>query len=273
MTDSPSKGFLMKFRKKKSKKSKKNADAATDSDGSNHSGANANSNAVGSTNTNADPALQTRRVIKATPPPPPPPSEEPVTPIRVNGKEVTGDQAPSSKLDSPIGVVPSSSAMVQNETLKEKTEQWRQDRLDASAAIRKEHKEREVMEHRRRSAGAGGAGVERSSFSSTDQDGEEKIEIPAALSVSSKFPEHKRKARSTEHDTGKKARSEDVADEKKDVDGAVVSSDTSAEKDEELSGKQGSAWKSKAAEWAKASAPGVIAAVAVIVVMKLFRKR
>lgn len=258
----------MKFRKKKSKKSKKNADAATDSDGSNHSGANSNS--IGSTNTNADPALQTRRVIKATPPPP---SEEPVTPIRVNGKEVTGDQAPSSKLDSPIGVVPSSSAMVQNEALKEKTEQWRQDRLDASAAIRKEHKEREVMEHRRRSAGAGGAGVERSSFSSTDQDGEEKIEIPAALSVSSKFPEHKRKARSTEHDTGKKPRSEDVADEKKGVDGAIVTSDTSAENDEEVSGKQGPAWKSKAAEWAKASAPGVIAAVAVIVVMKLFRKR
>ena len=141
--------------------------------------------------------LSNRRLVKAVVPP----TVQPVEEESVSTSNLTSDGEETS-----THFVPEHKA-VQNEVLKEKTEQWRKERLDATVAISKGKKEKEVLEHRRK-------------MSLTEQNedvqntGDEKVElepVPRILSVAPKYPEHKRKATSEEH-TGKKSRIKDEED-------------------------------------------------------------
>jgi len=186
----------------------------------------------------------TRRVVKATPPPEGKPIEITVTEPDLDS---SSDRILGASNANPL---PSA----QNEALKEKTAQWRQERLNASAATRKENREEEVMEHRLRTGSV--HSVEH------EKDGEqnkENMQVPASLSVSSKFPEHKRKARSDDHDAGKKARSESIEE-------AAIGRDKIGET-------ASSSWKLKATRLIKASAPAVIVALTAMVALKFLRQR
>jgi hypothetical protein len=159
--------------------------------------------------------LHTRRVIKATRPPSP--TTEMSSMVSSSDQE-TIDSSASSAGDRVqlrgINIVPS----VQDENLREKTEQWRNERLDASAATRKEKKEKEIMQHRlttnAKSAKKGEAGVDE------QRQEEEKREKIADMDVSDIFktrtlhPENKRKG-STEDHSGKKTKIEEEKEEDK----------------------------------------------------------
>jgi len=186
-----------------------------------------------------------RRVVKGTTPP----SSEATPQSEINVVTEKVEEALPEKDHVSTGNLLS----VQTEALREKTEQWRKDRIDATAAIRKENKEKEVMEHRRKAGG--GVGPENGEVDSKSV--AESEPVPAILSVESKFPEHKRKAAPDDH-SGKKIR-------------VSKSSDTSAIVEEE----SGDTPNKKFLGWIKII-PGVAAgvvAIAAVFAMRIFRKR
>ncbi len=196
--------------------------------------------------------LKTRRVVKATPPPAAP-ALSPVETDSASDLDSSSDRQRSRSIVTPI-------VSVQDEALAEKTQQWRQERLDASAAIRKEHKEKEIMEHRLRSKSSAeeepkSTSTSSNSYAEVQQREQNKENIPRALSVSAKFPEHKRKAGSDEdHEVGKKPRNEAL------------------ELDAERGG-GGESWRARAFTIVKASAPGIAVALVAILTFKLVRKK
>mmetsp|Transcript_9292 Transcript_9292/g.10785 ORF Transcript_9292/g.10785 Transcript_9292/m.10785 type:complete len:256 (+) Transcript_9292:13-780(+) len=219
-----------------------------------------NAGTITSTNP-VEPELVSRRVVKATPVP----ADANINPAVVPSENYNDDQdgMEGSGHGGDIAL-----RSVQDETLREKTEQWRQERLDASAAIRKENKEKEVLEHRHRES----SGVVSGSKSSESLNALPVVEVPAVLTVASEFPEHKRKIRTNNHhDGGKKSRVDDgsggggggvSASSGKETARAVV--DAEEEKD----------WKATAVDAIKRSAaPAAIVAVVAIVAMSLFRSK
>jgi len=185
-----------------------------------------------------------RRVVKGTTPP----SSDDTTPQSelTIGSDNSEETQPEKDHVS-TGNLPS----VQTEALREKTEQWRKERIDATAAIRKENKEKEVMEHRRK---VGGGFVSENGADSKSVTGSEPV--PAILTVQSKFPEHKRKATPDDH-SGKKIR-------------VSKSSDTSAA----VKKKSADTWRKILPGWVKIIAPAAaVAATAAILAMRMFRKR
>lgn len=188
-----------------------------------------------------------RRVVKGTTPP----SSDDTTPQSelIIGVSDNSEDAQPEKDHASTGNLPS----VQTEALREKTEQWRKERIDATAAIRKENKEKEVMEHRRKAGGGGGV-VSDNGADSKSAAGSEPV--PAILTVQSKFPEHKRKAASDDH-AGKKIRVSKSSDNP-----AVVKKESA------------DTWREKIPEWVKIIAPAAaVAATAAIIAMRMFRKR
>jgi len=183
--------------------------------------------------------LHGRRVVKATPP-----STDQTHVIEPNVESesvdideiVEKDYIANDKLPS-----------IQTEVLREKTEQWRKERIDATASIRKENKEKEVMEHRRKTGGV-------NENAKVDSKSLEVAEVPEILTVKSKFAEHKRKAAEPKDFTGKKSRVDEYP--------------TKGEQDSDKK-----SWRNTISGWVKFAAPTVVAATAVIVAMKMLRKR
>lgn len=235
--DSQNRSFFKSMKLRKSKSNRKNSTDSSDQ------------------TTTKKSILQTRRVVKATPPPP---SDGKIVPNPIEADPTDLD----SSSDREFGFVAASVVSVQNEALREKTAQWRQDRLNASAAIRKEHKEKGILEHRLRSKEDGSGNAAAAVDGDHSPLEHDKENIPAALSVSSKFPEHKRKARSVDHDAGKKARSEE-----QEIDSDAAADADAEEKESVVT------WQSKATKVVKAAAPGVIVAVAAIFAIRFLRKR
>ena len=195
--------------------------------------------------------LQMRRFVKATPPPP---SDHSID-VQTDPESTDQDSSPEREREMPV-------ISVQDETLREKTAEWRQKRLDASAAIRKEHKEKEILEHRLNhpSERTGTAAPE-----TLDVD-KENIPIPAALSVSPQFPEHKRKATDDEYEeVGKKPRA--TAGER------GIDENTIADADADFEVANERMWQTRATAIMKASAPGVAVAIVAILAVQFFRKR
>ena len=87
----------------------------------------------------------------------------------------------------------------QSEELEDKKEKLRKERLSLSSKRRKQHKEKELMEHRLRSESVG------SKIKSEEIENKENL---PQFSVESKHPEHKRKNRGSEVGKGKKLRSD-----------------------------------------------------------------
>lgn len=173
-------------------------------------------------NTNVPPetsVLKTRRIIKATTPSTPPPpsassSSQEILDHSFPEEELVGTTEDSRGVSerSFVGI---KAPAVQQEELQEKVQQWRKERIETSAAIRKEHKEKEIKEHRLRNnvttsseslikRGSGGSGssmvddhdvvVVATREESNEKDARHpKDELPSILSVLPKFPEHKRK--------------------------------------------------------------------------------
>lgn len=132
--------------------------------------------------------LKTRRILKGTLPP--------------KNAENTGG-TPNLKDDDDDGederhvlLVP----LQQSEELEDKKEKLRKERLSLSSKVRKQHKKKELMEHRLRS------GSVSSSSKNKSEEMENNENLPQ-FSVESN-PEHKRKNRGSEVGKGKKLRSD-----------------------------------------------------------------
>jgi hypothetical protein len=181
--------------------------------------------------------IANRRMVKAVAPPSAPSIEE----DSINTANLTSDGEQDT---ASMHFVPESK-IVQNEVLKEKTEKWRQDRLDATAANRKEKKEKEVLEHRRKMSVGGQEGEEAQYSERVDAE-----PVPSILSVTPKFPEHKRKLSRDDH-AEKKSRVEEDEESEKAITVRVT----------------------KGFGWVKTAAPVAIVAFTAVVAFTLLRKR
>lgn len=246
----------MKFLKNKNNKSNNNSTSGSGSGSG--------------TTRSMDPDLKTRRIITATIPPTSTSANE------SSNTTTTADDFDILDNDGHDRSPPLLGTSAQKtEVLQEKSEIWRKERLDATAKLRKEHKEKEIMEHRLRqgsttsiggdkenvhdilnaSGGAGtGTGAERAKF-----------DIPATFSVENKNPEHKRKSQSVDDETGKKLRSDSEVDREEPNGGNFQASERGA-------GAEAKTWRSKAAQMMKTSGPGVLVAVVAIMAVRFLRK-
>jgi len=230
-TSSPKKGFFKKMKLRRRKSEKKSPTRDSEKVGLDQS------------------TLATRRVIKATRPPSPVDGGNPID-------DDTIDTSISSGVDR-VNNIPLPSVQIEN--LREKTEQWRQERLDTTAAIRKENKEREVMQHRLKIIPSG------------DEDGHvfnsksEEIaaeDVPEIFKIKTTYPENKRKSDAGDHDVEKKSKMDDGAGESNELD-EVEKEESSCES---LKSKHQSSWM-------RTLTPMVIAAVGAIIAMRFMRKR
>ena len=89
----------------------------------------------------------------------------------------------SSRKDHVSLVTAGQNKFVSEEVQRERTDQLRKERQDATVALQKQNKEKEINEHRRKPPG----GDSINTFDKTDVK-----ELPAILTVTSQFPEHKR---------------------------------------------------------------------------------
>jgi len=253
--------------------------------------------------------LASRRVIKATQPPESKPKESrgdshnsstSLTGLEAStGTEVTATELDSSSSTSEYNHghggsgyttnVPS----VQNEALREKTEQWRQERIRQDGVRRKENKAKDTMEHRL--SGRISPPSPLQSPRDRNRNGVEdgvvkKEELPAVLSVASQFPEHKRKSRSK--NIGEDAKKLKI-DEDTESESALASASASASASTAVTplhkntvssssssssssgGKKGGSegFKAKAMNVIKSSAPAIVVAVAAILAVRLLSGR
>ena len=214
-----------------------------------------------STSTSAiDPDLKTRRIIKGTIPP-----TATDTDITPNIKRTSADENDIDHMDERSAPPPLLGTLAQKkEVLLEKSEIWRKERLDVTNKLRKEHKQQEIMEHRfnLRNKSENKENANDKDISNDNQNGDSKgeravsFDVPHTFSVENTFPEHKRKSRSVDHDTGKKLRSEDGVEER------------AVEVEEEVR----ETWHAKAAQMIKVSGPGVLVAMVAIVAVRFLRK-
>lgn len=135
--------------------------------------------------------LKTRRILKGTLPP--------KNAENTGGISNSKDDDDDGEDERHVLLVP----LQQSEELEDKKEKLRKERLSLSSKVRKQHKEKELMEHRLRS------GSVSSSSKNKSEEMENKENLPQfKFSVESKFPEHKRKNRGSEVGKGKKLRSD-----------------------------------------------------------------
>lgn len=219
-----------------------------------------------------DSVVQPRRVIKVARPIPSQPYN-PTTPTSSTMKSMipssdheTVDTNSSSSVGERIQIRGGSndvSPSIQNENLREKTEEWRRERLDATAAIRKENKEKDIMQHRRNSV--------KKDAAQADDGTKAKANVPDEIEVSEIFktrtfhPEHKRKVEAEDR-SEKKLKVDERTDE---VTNVSVVEESKDEKKQEIV-KQSNQMPS----WMIVAPATVVAACAVaFVLMKSMRKR
>ncbi len=156
-----------------------------------------------------DSVLQTRRVIKAARPIPtqpyPPTFTTPTTSAASSlssdtMKPSSSDESIETNNTSPVndkiqirGLGNSVLPSVQDENLREKTEQWRKERLDATMAIRKENKEKEIMEHRRNNSICSEEEIVEKNVKKNEVVVPDEIEVSEIFKTRTFHPEHKRK--------------------------------------------------------------------------------
>lgn len=205
--------------------------------------------------TDGVPSLQSRRVLKATRPPSP-----------------TTDVSSIMSSSDPDMTVHTSSVVartnnnktptIQNENLKEKTEQWRQERMTKSAAIQKSNKEKEIMQHRLKSVKSADE-VERKEEKVTDQP-KVNMEVSDIFKTRTFHPEHKRKVTSDDH-VEKKSKLDKIEQDMKENEETVV---------EESKEFIQSSKRSLMPFWIKFVAPAAVVAVCAVVMMKtILRKK
>jgi hypothetical protein len=233
--------------------------------------------------------LKTRRIVKATTPTSPPPSvSSQETDSFSDDLQIMDDSRISER--SFVGI---KAPAVQQEELQEKVQQWRKERFEASAAVRKEHKEKEIKEHRMRNSTSRSLENRSSNDVNGERDDDDdhsgyavllnksaKDRIPSILSVLPKFPEHKRKKPSFDHDGLKKLK---TAEELQELNNVVKNDDCDNAKEEEYTkvcpqddkGGGTESWSSKAVQVIKSSTPvaGVIVAVFAIFVTRWMRNK
>ena len=223
-----------------------------------------------------DPDLKTRRIITATIPPTGTSANESSNTTADDSDFLDNDGHGHDRSPPLLGTLAQ-----KTEVLQEKSEIWRKERLDATAKLRKEHKEKEIMEHRLskgrtssiggdkenvhdilNSSGTTGAGTGNGAGTGAER---ATFDIPATFSVENKNPEHKRKSQSVDDETGKKLRSDSEVDREESNGGNSQDSERGA-------GAEAKTWRSKAAHMMKASGPGVLVAVAAIMAVRFLRK-
>lgn len=237
--------------------------------------------------------LASRRVIKATIPPESKPKESrgdshnssnSLTGLEAStGTEVTATELDSSSSTSEYNHghggsgyttnVPS----VQNEALREKTEQWRQERIRQDGVRRKENKAKDTMEHRLSGRISPTLLSPRDGVEDAVKKEEMAMELPAALSVASQFPEHKRKSRSKNigEDAKKLKIDEDTESELATASAAATPLHKNTVSSSSSGGKKGESegFKAKAMNVIKSSAPVIVVAVAAILAVRLLSGR
>jgi hypothetical protein len=127
-----------------------------------------------------------RRIVKAVPPI----ADIPVSQCNSVDEDVRDDPDILSETHLPVTKLP----LVQQQLDIDHAEKWRLQRLEVSAAVRKEIKEKEIHEHRFKNSDASCIKSPRK----PDSDGHSSVSnvsgsnIPSILSVESQHPEHKR---------------------------------------------------------------------------------
>lgn len=239
--------------------------------------------------------LKTRRIVKATTPTSPPPSvSSQETESFSDDLQIMDDSRISER--SFVGI---KAPAVQQEELQEKVQQWRKERFEASAAVRKEHKEKEIKEHRMRNSTSRSLENRSSNDVNGERDDDDddnhsgdavllnksaKDRIPSILSVLPKFPEHKRKKPSFDHDGLKKLKTAEELqelnyvvknDDGDDHDGDAKEKEYTKVCPQDDKGGSTESWSSKAVQVIKSSTPvaGVIVAVFAIFVTRWMRNK
>ncbi len=200
--------------------------------------------------TDGAPTLQTRRVLKATRPPSP-------TTVSVS----SSDPDMTVHTSSVVARTNNKTPTIQNENLKEKTEQWRQERMTKSAAIQKSNKEKEIMQHRLKSVKSADD-VEGKDEKLTDQP-KVNMEVSDIFKTRTFHPEHKRKVTSDDH-VEKKSKLDKKEQEMKE------SEETDVEESKELIQ---SSKRKILPFWIKLAAPAAVVAVCALVMMKTILKK
>lgn len=188
--------------------------------------------------------LQKRRMFKATRPPSPP----------------TADVSVSSETDIDIrsnsnNKIPT----IQNENLREKTEQWRQERVTKTVAIQKSNKEKEIMLHRHRKSSADGGEMVEGKSKHVD------LEVSGIFKTRTFHPEHKRKGSSDDH-VEKKTKLDDQEAIKENIDSERITD--LVEKEPSLPRTS-----SSLPRWMSVVVPATIVAACAIVAVRVMRRR
>ena len=204
----------------------------------------------------ARPVQNGRRVIRATRPPSP---TTEMSSIVSSDQDVTEVNSTSSAAMRG-GNLPT----IQNENLREKTEEWRQKRMEATAANQKEKKEKEIKQHRLKNVvkigdGQEGEGKE---LEDNNHNSEEKkiadIEVSDIFKTRTFHPEHKRKADS--YDPVEKKKKLDEVEQAAEIDkeeGAVVKKSNTP----------------KLPSWINIVVPAALVATCAVIMMKTLRKK
>lgn len=238
----------------------------------------ANNNHTNTTIADDEPILLTRRVIKATRPPSPTTAMDSMV-VTSTSDQGTVDTSLSSSADDRSE---RPQLLGKDENLREKTEQFRMDRLENAAAIRKENKEKEVMQHR---LGGGKASKENAggddAVSGKGKGGEKKLQM-VEMEVSDIFktqtfhPEHKRKVSSDIHadETEKKTKLDDT-DGKAFI--TETTKSTTTEENEDTTKAKAivvkKTWSTALSGWITAAAPATVFAACAFMMMRVMRKR
>ncbi len=206
-----------------------------------------------------EPILLTRRVIKATRPPSPTTAIHSMVSSSDQGTVDTSLSSSGDDRERP-------QLLGKDENLREKTEQFRMDRLENAAAIRKENKEKEIMQHRlgvgkstdEDDAAAGTAGGEGSEKNKVVE-----MEVSEIFKTQTFHPEHKRKVSSDDHtETEKKTKLDDSEET------SAFTSD--GDKPRAVVQKT---WKTAVSGWITAVAPATVVAACAFMMMRVMRKR
>jgi len=217
-----------------------------------------------------EPILLTRRVIKATRPPSPTTAAQSM--VASSSDQGTVDTSLSSSAEDRER--PQLLVGKDENYLREKTDKFRMDRLENAAAIRKENKEKEVMQHR--------LGVAKSGATSDEDDGNAAAAVAAEMEVSDIFktqtfhPEHKRKVSSDDHlETEKKTKLDDGVNNETAV---VAEEEVKTSTEDEIEDDKQKAvvqkrWQSALSGWITAVAPATVLAACTFMMMRVMRKR
>lgn len=203
------------------------------------------------------PVQNGRRVVRATRPPSPTTEMSSIVSSEQDATEVNPTSSAAMRGGNNLPTI-------QNENLREKTEEWRQKRMDATVANQKENKEKEIKQHRLKPMvktvddveGVGKEGKD-SNKNSVDKKIAD-IEVSDIFKTRTFHPEHKRKADSY-----------DPVEKKKKLDEV----DQSAESDKEGGAVAKPSNKAKVPGWLNIVLPAAFVATCAVIMMKALRKK